>query len=80
MIQLGDLKFPFTQIKIDFDQVERYQKLTPRRICFLTTHKTALKESDNPDYFGTFTIPFERNYQANFQRINKTRAISNKVL
>jgi len=66
MIDLGDTRFPFTQIRIDFDQVQRYQELTPRRICFSTTHKNALRRSGQSEYFGSFTVPFEQTIEPIF--------------
>ena len=56
---LGSLKFPVVQVKINFEMVQQYQEYIPRRICFSTTHKNALRRSENPSYVGSFTVPFK---------------------
>lgn len=71
VLGFGDLRFPFTQITIDFETVQRYQEYTPRRICFSTTRKNALKRSTDLDYAGTFNIPFGETINPIFNEATK---------
>jgi len=49
------------QNKITQETVESLSKLSPRRICFASTHKDALKRTVSP-YVGKFSVPFEETF------------------
>ena len=43
---------------ISKDSVESARNKASRRICFATIHKNEPKKSNNPNYVGTFNLPF----------------------
>ena len=56
---LSDILSPLNQTEINFESVKaNHNNPKARRICFKTTHKNSLKASKNPNYVGTFNVPF----------------------
>lgn len=52
--------FPIQTPLITVERVKEYQSKSPKRICFASTHKTALRPDRNPlsKYVGAFNVPF----------------------
>ncbi len=67
LINLSDLFLP-KQESINHEKVKTIHGSSPRRICFSSTHKNALKRENGTSWIGKFSVPFSDTIKPIFEK------------